>query len=260
MSKKRLAWPAPSPETLWATDPKRRPIDAGTIGLAAVGAGAADFVFSTAKGFNPMHNIALEWRAEIAGALTTLKAAGVRGYERVNPRALQPYVALTLGKQKNGELLRMAGLSGDSDKDLSLGAAAMRAKVARLGSGYARAAWGARGLLLLGATKVMEAVHGTVGAIVGIIFPIAGVIGGAHIGISAAVSRNVAATMTKYVKQGMAKIGRQAQLTENGTAVEKISTPLPTPDDGFLGIPVWGWAIGIAAIGVGYAVTRTGRS
>jgi hypothetical protein len=216
-------YPSLSVPKLWQSDPHKRPLDAGLV-VSAVLAGpeVLDIVTAATKGWNPTAAIALEWRAEIAGGLLTLKTLGEKGYEDVDDAALQKLVALTLSKKDNAKLLKMAGEKGNDDQALKAAARRMRAKIAKFGDEAMTYAFGMRGLLMCSAGSIAQALQSTVkaGVWTGIAFiPIVGVaISAVGAGLDAAkiaIAQSIAAAaktrMEALIRQASEAMAAQAE-------------------------------------------------
>lgn len=149
----------PSYETLWATPPEKRPISpmaaleaAAIIATAPVSAftGASSLLtapYTTlipiAKGARPSGPFrAMEDRATIRGGVTVLRAAGVKGFTRVDPAKLVSGLVATPGDDR--KLIAAAG----GGKNLRDAAARIRRVVAK--HKLNRAAFASRALFIAG--------------------------------------------------------------------------------------------------------------
>ncbi len=224
-----LGFPHEAKETLWRTDPRRRPLEVGIF--FTPGADAADALVSMAKGYAPIGVEATEWRAEIVAGLVTLGVAGVPGYESMNLDMLKRYAQITLSKSDNKALLKIAGEKGDSDKDLEKAAKNMRTKVSKLGKDAERLAFGLRGILVLENTKLIRASKAAVVAglaFVPVVGPIISAVGAAVESVKGAVAEGVAAQLALLVKNGQEGMQKQAQLNAQkaSTAEEEHAAAL----------------------------------
>ena len=217
------SYPNMSIPKLWQSDPAKRKVEAGMI-VDAVLAGpeVLNVVTAATKGWAPTVAIALEWRAEIAGGLLTLQALGEPGYEDVSPDTLQKLVALTLSKKDNTKLLKLAGEKGNDDKALKAAAKKMRAKIAKFGNDAMTYAFGMRGLLMVSAGAVAQALQSTVrtGALTAVAFiPLIGTaisgigfgIYGAKAAIAQTLAKDTKLRMQALVDQSAAKMAAVAE-------------------------------------------------
>lgn len=172
---KRGLFAMPSYEKLWRTPPEKRPISpwgaveiATIIGTAPVSAGIGASSLLTlpyttllpiAKGARPSEPFrAMEDRATIRGGVTVLRAAGVKGFTRVDPKKLVSGIVATPGDDR--KLIAAAG----GGKNLRDAAARIRRVVAK--NKLERAAFAARALFIAGNTAGFDA-YFTIGLAIG---------------------------------------------------------------------------------------------
>lgn len=108
-------------------------------------------------------------------------------------------------------VLRKAGLPVPKDTSFE----GVRKAVATRGSALKRAAWGARGVLILGSTgmKVSTAIHSAVPAIASLFGPIGMLVAaaaGGHVAITQSIARKVLAEQEGYLKDGLRRYGGKA--------------------------------------------------
>ena len=277
-AKKSVFKPKSPPDVLWSTPLTKRLINvAGALSPGVLGPGTGeDALLGIAAGAQPggpMYD--MEYRATILGGAAALRAARVGAYAKLGTPS-KTLTANVIGSKKlNDAITSYAKLKGKSLKDAAL---AMRDLVAKQGKGLATAAWGYRGLYLLGNLKALQTAR-TV-AIIGIQFiPVVGQIVGAgmsaHGAISALIAKQTVADMNGYVKSGLAKYakdkatatrkkaaakaaqaGREAALTlPPATLPTRSLAPPATPSK----LP---WIIGgiILLVGGAFFLTRKGAS
>lgn len=197
--KRGIGWPKIAPEKLWSMDPSKRPIDAwGIIGGNLMG--GEDEVLAVAKGYRTsFKNRAAEDRATIRGGIAVLHAIG---RSRVHPDSLKSKIIQS--KAEDAKLIKAVGGGAKTRKDA---ATIMRKRIAALGPRLARAAWGARGLYILGLLKGFNVARG-VGAGVSAVFgPIGMAIAAAmsaHGAVISANAKNAAAKFQGWLKSGVA--------------------------------------------------------
>ena len=179
---------------LWHTDPSMRPVS--VLGIVAGTAGGDDLVVALAGGARSSVFIRpLEDRATIAGGLQALKAAG-----RYQGTSTFP-VKLVQGDGDDEKLVRAA--KGKNLKD-----AALKIRDAVAKAGLERAAFAARGLLILQNLTGFQKVRGIAAGITAVIGPIGAAIAaamGAHGAITAAVARNLLSRFEQDWKTGIPK-------------------------------------------------------
>jgi hypothetical protein len=233
------------PEALWRMDPATRPIN--VLGFfTGTMAGGEDEVIAVAQGARTsFKNRPSEDRATIRGGLAVLKAAGVPGYENVDPDAMKS--AIIQSKAEDAKLIAASG-----GGDLKTAAARMRATVSKYG--LERAAWGARGLYILALLKGFAAVRSTAGTVVSAVGGVIGMFVSAAMAIHGSVSTNVAkglaAKFNGYIVEGVAlakpKIDAMKQAALAKTSVSKIMAPTSASTT----VPTWlWWAGGLTAVG-----------
>lgn len=256
-------------QKLWVMSYKDRKLDASGI------FGPEDTIIAVAKGMQPSGLVtALEDRAVIKGGLTALNLAGLSS---VNPASLMVTVANS--KKDDDALIVAAGLTPgrDTGKDLSTAAAKVRAEVSKHGDNLKKAAWGIRGIYILGTLPGFQAAKavvatglGIAGAALPILYLVSAVIA-AHSAISSSIASNVTNEMNGYVKKGMegfaaelaavpAVVAPVAKKTTKRAAPSRRGaqrTEAPGLQSGLGGVPTWGWvAGGVVLLGGLYALSK----
>jgi hypothetical protein len=188
------------PWQLWRMDPASRPIN--VLGFfTGTMAGGEDEVIVVASGARTsFKNRASDDRATIKAGVEILSALGVEPYTSVNVKALR--VAIVQGDKVDKALIQAAGGGGS----LKGAANKIRKAVTKYGKGAETAAWGARGLYLLGLLEGFAVVRGTASAIAAAAGPIGLAISAAmsgHGAISASVAQAQVAKFQGYVKSGL---------------------------------------------------------
>ena len=220
MAKDMLSPGFPS-STLWTMNPEKRKIDAS--GVLSV----EDTLIAVARGMRPSFALLpLENRAVIKAGLTVL---GAIGESTVNVANLK--ITVINLKKDDDALVKAAGTSrsGTIGVQLARAAAAIRAKVAKIGGkALSKAAWGARGLFILGVMPGFLLAHSATAIGVNFI-PVAGQIisaaMAAHIAITQAIAKQVATALDSDLKAGLkqAKIDAKARVAAKVAAASKAS-------------------------------------
>lgn len=198
---------------LWRTDPSMRPVS--VAGIVAGTAGGDDLVVALAGGARSSVFIRpLEDRATIAGGIQALKAAG-----RYQGTSTFP-VKLVQGDGDDQKLVRAA--RGKNLKD-----AALKIRDAVAKAGLERAAFAARGILILQNLSGFQKVRGVAAGITAVIGPIGAAIAaamGAHGAVTAAIARNLLTRFEQDWKEGLPK----APASPSDAAVP-VAMPAPVP-------------------------------
>jgi hypothetical protein len=234
------------PETLWSLPYSKRKVDVSGL------LGPEDTIIAVAKGMRPGALIALEDRATIKGGLMALRAAGLSKTDPINLKV----TTLNLPKHDQ-ELIRAAGLKSGT---LQAAAAKVRAAVAKQGKGLARAAWGARGLLILSTMagfSAGRAVTATSLAVIPLgVTQIIGAAVAAHGAVSGAIAKSLSDKFTTYVKDGLAQQQRQVKKQAEAKAAAAKKTAISRPVSAAAApaaapassVPTWAWWGGGAAL------------
>jgi hypothetical protein len=256
-----------SPQALWTMPYSRRKVDVSGL------LGPEESIIAVAKGMNPGAMFALEDRAVIKGGLMALFAAGLSTYDPT------PLKVTTLNLPEDDKaLVKAAGgkLTKNLSKDLSDAAEKVRKQVSAQGDGLKKAAWGLRGLYILGTLVGFQIV--SAGVALGVNFiPVAGQIASAVLaakhGITAAIAENVKNQLNGFVETGMTEYAVSAQ-----EAAAKVPTKTPTKTSPLAKrtvsgglqtgggtsvlarVPTWGWVAGAAAVGgIAFVLLRSRR-
>lgn len=200
---------------LWRTDPSMRPVS--VLGIVTGTAGGDDLVVALAGGARSSAFIRpLEDRATIAGGIRALKVAG-----RYQGTSTFP-VKLVQGSGDDEKLIRAA--KGKTLKD-----AAMKIRDAVVKAGLERAAFAARGILILQNLSGFQLVRGIAVGIATVAGAVIGPIGvgiaaamGAHGAITAAIARKLLSRFEQDWKAGIPK----APAAPTAAAVP-VSMPAP---------------------------------
>lgn len=264
-------------EGLWAMDPAKRPIQPMGFFTGTLAGGEDEVIVIAAGARTSFKNRIVEDRATIRGGLAALKAAGVEPYASVNVDALKS--GIFQSNKQDAALVRAAGGQGDKQSDVKDAANAIRQVV--IDHHLARAAWGARGLYILGNLKGFTVSRGVSGVVSGLLGPVGMIISGAmaaHGAISGAVMKGIADRLkTDYdegLQEGIEKLAQdaaKAPSTHAGHAGKggRSNALQARPAAGFVGflgqtlgaIPPLGWvAIATGAAGIGYLATRPSSS
>lgn len=219
--------PGYPPEVMWSLPYNRRKVDVSGM------FGPEDTIVAVAKGMRPGVQSALEYRATIKGGLAVLQAAGLTD---VNPSELK-VTTLNLAKHDR-DLIHAAGLKGEKLKDA---AEKIQRDVAKHGKGLARAAWGARGLLILSTLTGFMLARSTAATVLQL-FPGIGTIVGAaiagHGAISGAIAKSLSDRFTGYVKEGLAQYEAERS-REVSSSPDPSAGSAPVPVTG--SVPSWAW-------------------
>lgn len=256
-----------TPQALWTMPYDKRKVDVS--GLLS----PEDSIVAVAKGMNPGALKALEDRAVIKGGLMALLAAGVSTYDPT------PLKITTVNLVRDDEaLIKAAGvkLTGSVGKDLSAAAEKVRKQVSQYGDGLKKAAWGLRGLYVLGTLIGFQVVRA--GAAIGVQFiPVFGQIIGAaiaaHGSLTSSVAENVKNQLNGFIETGMTEYAVSAQ-----EAAAKAPTKTPTKTSPLAKrkvaggnqtgggtsvlaqVPTWGWVAGaVVAGGIAFVWLRSRR-
>jgi len=250
------------PQKLWTMAYNKRKIDLSGL------LGPEETIVAVAKGMRPgPAAIALEDRAVIKGGLMVLFAAGLSTYD---PTLLKVTTA-NLAKDDK-KLIEAAGVTPGKNigKSLSEAADKVRKKVSKYGDSLKKAAWGLRGLYILGTLVGFQMV--TAAAALGVNFiPGAGQIISATLaaksGVTSAVANNVKNQLNGFVEAGLTEFGLQNQKAQEEQQIAQLEREerrivSGTPQQGgaasvLASVPTWGWAAGAAAVvGIVYVSLR----
>lgn len=241
-----------APQTLWTMPYSKRKVDVSGL------LGPEESIVAVAKGMNPGAMFALEDRAVVKGGLMALFAAGLSTYDPT------PLIVTTANLKRDDEnIIKAAGgkLTGNIDKDLSAAAEKVRKQVSKYGDGLKKAAWGLRGLYILGTLVGFQLV--TAGATLGtMLIPGAGPIVSAALaaksGITTAIAENVKNQLNGFVEAGMTEYAVDVQEAAAKTPTKTTGTTRKTVSGGLqtgggtsllARVPTWGWVAGAAAVG-----------
>jgi len=238
------------PQKLWTMKYSRRKVDLSGL------LGPEESIVAVAKGMNPGILKSLEDRAVIKGGLMALFAAGLSAYD---PTGLKITTANL--KRDDEALIEAAGVTPGKNigKSLSEAAEKVRKQVSKQGDALKKAAWGLRGLYILGTLVGFQMV--TAAAALGVNFiPVAGQIISAGLaakaGITTAIANNVKNQLNSFVETGM---------TEYALALQEKQVRAPggkavgggLQQGGGAGllasVPTWGWVAAGAAVTAGIA-------
>ena len=240
-----MAKPAPSlfspgytPDVLWRMNPTQRKIDLS--GLLS----PEDSILAIARGMQPSFALrALEDRATIKAGLTVLRAAGK---STASVEKLKVTVANLPADDE--ALLRAAGSKGRGSLGARLSAAAraIKAKVTAAGHGLPTAAWGARGLFILGTLPGFVLAHTAAALAVNLVPVIGQVVSAAvsaHISITQAIAKKTTADLTANLKNGLkvykAWAKTQAARSTALTSTQRVAAVAPRS------YPTWlPWVVG----------------
>lgn len=241
-----------SPQALWTMPYSKRKVDVSGL------LGPEQSIIAVAKGMNPGVLTALEDRAVIKGGLMALFAAGLSAYD---PTPLKITTANL--KRDDEDIIKAAGgkLTGNIGKDLSAAAEKVRKQVSAQGDGLKKAAWGLRGLFVLGTLVGFQIV--SAGVALGVNFiPIAGQIASAVLaaksGITTAIATNVKNQLNSFVETGMSEYALALQEKQAAAAPGRGKAVGGGLQQGgaaglLASVPTWGWAIAGAAVVAGTA-------
>jgi hypothetical protein len=238
--------PGYPPEVLWSTPYNKRKVD-----LTGVVLGPEETIIAVARGMNPGAMINLDRRATIKGGLTALKAVGLSD---VDPSRLK-VTTLNLPADDKA-LIRAAG----GGRNLKEAAEAVQRRVAGRGPALAKAAWGARGLFILGTLPGFQVGRSIASTVVGIFVPPVGALMAAHGAVTGSVATATTDKMTAYLKEGVAEYQARPRGGSGKTAAPAEAAVVAAPPAP--GVPPWLWiGGGVAALAViGAAVVRRRRS
>lgn len=227
------------PERLWTSDPAHRKVDFS--GLLS----PEDSIIAVAKGARPSALLAgLEHRATVVGGLTALHAAAVPGFEHTDVRRLK----VLKGSHADAAILRAAHQKGSGPAAMAEAARRVVATVHR--HQLDRAAWGYRGLLLLGATKGFVVAHTAAATVIGLV-PGVGTLVGAGLGAELAVSQAMAKREAVKFQQMTREV-----LASRGIPDETGAPVTPQPADTGGGPSLLTIGLGLGALGGLWAWSR----
>lgn len=239
--------PGYPPEVLWSLPYGKRKVD------LSVTLGPEETIIAVARGMKPGFQINLERRATIKGGLTVLKAVGLSD---VDPSRLK-VTTLNLPADDKA-LIRAAG----GGRNLKEAAEAVQRRVAGRGPALAKAAWGARGLFILGTLPGFQVGRSIASTVVGIIVPPVGALMAAHGAITGSVAKAATDKLTAYLKEGVAEYQARPRGGSGKTAAPAEVAPALVAAPPAPGVPPWLWiGGGVAALAIiGAAVVRRRRS